>query len=325
LKESGLSFGEPLEGILAVDLGPEELRDVGGAISEELSAGELSDCKALLLEKGAEPGLRDLARMRSLGALIAEARGEWLLDILREDRITSHFQPIVHASDTGRVFAYECLLRGSDEEGSMVSPGRMFDVARSAGLLFNLDRAARLKAIEEASRFGVETNVFINFNPTSIYDPVYCLRSTVDAVGRSGITADRIVFEVTESEEIRDTGQLLDILAFYRRAGFRVALDDLGAGYSSLNLLTELRPDFVKLDMALVQGVDEDPYKATIAAKLLELAASLGVGTIAEGVETQEQWRWLLANGADYVQGYYFAKPASPPPIPAMAYEATRR
>jgi EAL domain-containing protein (putative c-di-GMP-specific phosphodiesterase class I) len=201
----------------------------------------------------------------------------------------------------------------------------MFDVARSAGLLFNLDRAARLKAIEEASRFGVETNVFINFNPTSIYDPVYCLRSTVDAVERSGITADRIVFEVTESEEIRDTGQLLDILAFYRRAGFRVALDDLGAGYSSLNLLTELRPDFVKLDMTLVQGVDKDPYKATIAAKLLELAASLGVSTIAEGVETQEQWRWLLANGADYVQGYYFAKPASPPPIPAMAYEATRR
>ncbi len=96
-----------------------------------------------------------------------------------------------------------------------------------------------------------------------------------------------------------------------------MALDDLGAGYSSLNLLASLRPDFVKLDVGLVRDVDRDPYRTAIAAKLLDLAKDLGVIVVAEGVETEEQWRWLVAHGADLAQGFFFARPASPPPVPA--------
>ena len=144
----------------------------------------------------------------------------------------------------------------------------MFEAACRAGLLFNLDGAARIKAVEQAT--GLESNIFINFNPASIYDPKYCLRSTMGAIERSDLSPDRVIFEVTQSEEIKDYRHLRSILDFYRKSGFRVALDDLGSGCDSL------RPDFVKLDTGPIWDVDRDPYKATIARKLLELAKDLG-------------------------------------------------
>ena len=92
----------------------------------------------------------------------------------------------------------------------------------------------------------------------------------------------------------------------------------MGAGYSSLNLLTRLKPDYVKLDMHLVRGVDADPYKAEVAGKLLEMARGLGVKSVVEGVETVGEWRWARDRGADFVQGYLFAKPAADPPVPRV-------
>ena len=320
LWKSGLPFGDPSDDVVAVEVDPEGLRRLSGLLRDGLSEAELRDCRTVLVEKGSAFGVGVLPRMQDLATLTAVVRGEWLLDMLREDRLAVHFQPIVSAADPGEVFAYECLLRGLDGEGALVNPEAIFGAARGAGLLFNLDRAARIKAIEEAAGLGLETNIFINFNPTSIYDPTYCLRSTMGAIGKSGLSPDRIVFEVTESEQIKDDRHLRNILDFYRKSGFKVALDDLGAGHSSPNLLAALRPDFVKLDMGLLQDVDRDPYRAAIASKLLELARDLGVSVIAEGVETEEQWRWLAAHGADFVQGYFFAKPAFPPPVPAPAY-----
>ena len=320
LWESGLPFGDPLEDVLAIEVAPEGLRSLSDLLVDGLGETELRDCKAVLVEEGSVFGLGTLPRMQDLATLTAVVRGEWLLRMLREDRLAVHFQPIVSATNPEEVFAYECLLRGLDEGGGLVSPGSMFGVARRAGLLFNLDGVARIKAIEAASGLGLEQNVFINFNPTSIYDPAYCLRSTMGAIERSDLPPGRIVFEVTESERVGDDKHLRKILDFYRKSGFKVALDDLGAGYSSLNLLASLRPDFVKLDVGLVKDVDCDPYRATVAAKLLELAKDLGVIVVAEGVETEEQWHWLVAHGAHLVQGFFFAEPASPPPVPTPLY-----
>lgn len=317
---SDLPFGDPLEDVLAVEVCPRGLSRLSQTLMEGLSEAELRDCRAILVEKGACVDLGMLPRMQDLFTLLSRVRGTWLQKMMREDRMTVHFQPIVPVRNPGEAFAYECLLRGIGEEGELVGPGAMFEAARDAGLIFNLDRAARTKAIHEAAAQGVEGNVFINFNPTSVYDPAYCLRSTIKAVEESGLPSERIVFEVTESEEARDSTHLKNILDFYRKSGFRVALDDLGSGYASLNLMAELRPDFVKLDIGLVRDVDYDAYRASIAEKLIELAHELGVTVVAEGVETEGQWRWLADHGADYAQGYLFAKPASPPPVPAHVY-----
>lgn len=322
---SGLPFEDPLDGIIAVQVTPEGLRNLGDLIFNGLSEAEMRDSRVLLVERNLTPGLAELSRMQDLASLVARVRGEWLLGILREERLTVHFQPIVPAAAPGEVFAYECLLRGVGEDGTSISPGPMFDVARDAGLLFNLDRAARLKAIAEAESQKVSGTVFINFNPSSIYDPVYCLRSTMHAIDDSTFEPENIVFEIVESDETHDDDQLARILGFYREAGFRVALDDLGAGYGSLTRLARLRPDFVKLDMELVRDVHTDPYRAVIAAKILELAHDLDVRVVAEGVETKAQHDWLLAHGADYLQGYYFARPASPPPLPQSTFATKAR
>lgn len=120
---------------------------------------------------------------------------------------------------------------------------------------------------------------------------------------------------------MKDVDHLLGILSFYRRAGFRVALDDLGAGYSSLNLLARLRPDFVKLDMELIRGIDVDPYKAVVVDKLLDLAREVGAISVVEGVETEGEWRWAEAHGADLVQGFLCARPQADPPKPFLGTE----
>ncbi len=318
LWESDLPFGDPSDGVVAVEVCPAALGRLCEVFLGGLSEAELKGCRAVLVEEGSVFGLHMLPRMRDLFTLSCGVRGGWLRDILREGRMAVHFQPIVSVADPGEVFAYECLLRGVGKDGELVSPGPMFEAARGAGLLFDLDRAARLKAIEEASSRGIRSRVFINFDPSSIYDARYCLRSTMAAVRRSGLSPQKIVFEVTESDEARDGGQLRGILDYYRESGFGVALDDLG--YGSLNLLASLRPDYVRLDMRPAHALDRDPYRATIARKLLELAKELGVTAIAEGIETEEQWRWLADHGADYAQGYLFARPACPPPVPARVW-----
>jgi len=183
-------------------------------------------------------------------------------------------------------------------------------LASAADLMFQVDLAARRSAVAAyGARQGGESRVFIDFAPTSIYDPAYCLKTTFQAVPAAGIRPDQVVFEVTESEHVGDLATLTDVLAHYREAGFGVALDDLGSGYASLNLLHVLKPDFVKLDMELIRDVDARPHKAALAGKLLEAAAAMGIRTVAEGVETGGEYRWVRDHGADLVQGFLIERP----------------
>jgi EAL domain-containing protein (putative c-di-GMP-specific phosphodiesterase class I) len=206
-------------------------------------------------------------------------------------------------------------MRAVLPNGGVVNPGEMISTARNAEVMLQLDRVARLSAIRNASRTGIQEAIFINFNPSTRCDPEVCLQDMVEEAANCGIDAARIVFEVTESECITDSEHLRKILSFYRTHGFRIALDDLGSGYSSLNLLTELRPDFVKLDMALIRGIDQDRYKQHVKRSLLEMSQKLGVGTVVEGVETDGEWQWATEHGAHLIQGFYFAKPAFVPPL----------
>lgn len=285
-------------------------------LSDWLSQTELARTKALFVRAGVEPGMGLLAAVEPLSHWIGLVRGQWLSGMLESARLTMHFQPIVHAREPERAYAHECLLRGLDGEGHLVSPAALFAAARGADMLFHLDRAARLKAIEDARRLGIETPIFINFTPTSIYDPAFCLRTTIEAARKTGWSPERFVFEVIETEELADTRDLVGILAEYRAAGFRVALDDLGAGYGSLTLLERLRPDIVKLDRDLITDIDCTASKQTIVSGLVGMAKDLGIAIVGEGVETRAEWEWLREAGVDYLQGFLFARPAQPPLSP---------
>ena len=314
LRWMGVAFSEVAPEILAVTLGPGLLKRLAGELAAALGPAELAGVKSLLIEDGRAPAFADLARMQPLAALVTKVQGEWLVEMIREKRLATHFQPIVCGHDTSKIFAYECLLRGVERDGSLVPPDRMYGVARSAELMFHLDRCARLRAIEGAVEHGVTARIFINFNPTALYNPAFCLRTTIRAIEEAGLPPGRIVFEVVESD--RTTVDLSAVLSVYRDAGFRVALDDLGAGYGSLNLLSTLKPDFVKIDMKLIRDVDRDPYKAGITRKIVEMAQALGISTVAEGIETEEELAWVEEHGVDFVQGYLLAHPACPPPLP---------
>lgn len=316
LRELGAACREarvlPSDG-LVVPLEGDEIEGLAGWLQDLLSSEESAGTRVLWIEGYREPGIADFPRVASLNRLVAGHRSAWLRELLAEDRFTSHFQPIVAAADTTSLFGYEALLRGLEPELPPVLPSPLLAAAREAGLLPQVDLAGRRSALREAARHGLRGHLFLNLAPDPSADAEAGLQATLRAAEEAGIAPERIVFEVVESAQIRDLAQLAATLAGYREHGFRIALDDLGAGYSSLTLMSHLRPDFVKLDMELVRHVERDGYKGIIAEKLLELARRLGIRTIAEGVETLGELAWLRERGAELVQGHLIAAPASPP------------
>lgn len=322
LRAIGATCSRHSNRIVTIEVPVAGLADALEQCDTVLSTTEQRNCRVLFLEQGRTFDLDSLADMQPLSVLVANARGRWLRRMIADDRLVTHFQPIVHADDSNRLFAYECLLRGLDEQDALVQPADLFSAARSAELMFHLDRAARLAAIRHGMEHDIQVPLFINFNPSAIYDPTFCLRATSEAALASTRSPADFVFEVVESDRASDERHLRRILDHYRSQGFRIALDDLGAGYGSLNLLANIRPDFVKLDINLVRGIDHDSVRQTILARLLDMARDLDIRTIAEGVETLAEWHWLETCGIDYAQGFLFSPPAAPPPSPVVSVEA---
>ena len=305
-------------------------RDVlvlAGALQPRLSGEEQIVVRAMFEPAGTNASHADYFASRAVGTLLQRTRQRWLGDLLDDRRLVSYFQPIVTAGAPHEIYGYECLMRGQRPDGdtALIYPDELLAAAHDADLLFPLDLAARLAAIDGAARHGVREAVFINFSPAAIYDPAFCLRSTIAAVSAAGLSPAQIVFEVTESERVpSNPGHLIGILDYYRAAGFRVALDDVGSGYSSLVMLGDVRPDFLKLDKGLTTGVIDDPFRAVIAEKLIEAALGTGMAIVAEGIETAEAAHWYASRGVQYLQGYYFARPAAAPPRVLMESPSLR-
>lgn len=297
---------------VVVELQWQEMRDLVIPIRRVLTHGESEELKVLYKPAGGELTTADFPKVQSYTQFSLVSQATWLGELLAEQRFTSVLQPIVYAAEPSRVFAREALLRGVGRDESIVYPNYLFDVARGCGMLVQLDLAARKAAINRMVTDQMVETLFVNLTPSAIDDPLSSLERTVEMIDEAGIAHERIVFEVVESEQHADVHHIRGLLRFYRDAGFRVALDDVGAGYSSLNLLHQLRPDFVKLDMDLIRGVHEDPYKALIAEKTIEIASTLGIQTIAEGVEVREELEWVQAHGATYAQGFGIARPGVP-------------
>jgi EAL domain-containing protein (putative c-di-GMP-specific phosphodiesterase class I) len=219
--------------------------------------------------------------------------------------ITMAFQPIVNMP-TGEVFAYEALVRGKHGE----SAGQVLENVTSENL-YAFDQKCRVTAIELANRLALqETGAFlsINFLPSAVYEPRACIRATLEAALRTGFPANKILFEFTEVEKL-DAAHVLNILRTYKALGFKTAIDDFGAGYAGLGLLSEFVPDFVKIDMHLIRGIDTSTQKQIIVRNTLAMLEDLGITPVCEGIETQEEYSTLQGLGVALMQGYLFAKP----------------
>ncbi|KGR79196.1 EAL domain-containing protein [Ureibacillus manganicus] len=233
----------------------------------------------------------------------------WIDEVIRKKLITCHFQPIVDRKEN--IYAYELLARFQHEDGSTIYPNEIFTAAKKRGRLYALDRLCRLTAVQHSTK--IDTIAFINFIPTSIYSPEFCLKSTISLANQLGINPNRFVFEVVETEQVEDLDHLKNILTYYRDKGFQYALDDVGEGFSTIDTLAHLQPRYMKLDMKYVQGVAFDPHKQQTAQSFLEKAIEIGSTPLAEGVETREDFNWLKQIGYELFQGYLFGKPAATP------------
>ena len=215
------------------------------------------------------------------------------------------FQPIVDVV-SGQVFAHEALVRGPNNEGASTILS-----AVDASNRYAFDQQCRVKAIELAAHLGLAesgASLSINFMPNAVYEARACVRLTLEAATRTGFPLSNIIFEFTESEKL-DTPHLLNILQTYKAMGFRTAIDDFGAGYAGLQLLSRFQPDIVKIDMDLVRGIDRSRVKQSIMRSLLSLFDDLGAMPICEGVETADEMAVVEDLGVRLIQGYALARP----------------
>ena len=217
------------------------------------------------------------------------------------------FQPIVDIR-SGRVHAYEALVRGPAGESAASVLAQVTLANRYA-----FDQSCRIRAIELATRLGIAGRgalLSINFIPGAMYRPENCVRATLAAARRHGFPLHLLQFEVTEGEKVDDPDHLRDIFRVYRQQGFRVAIDDFGAGYAGLGLLARFQPDVLKLDMGLIRGIDGDRVRRCIVGAVLSVCAELDITPVAEGVETRAELDALRDMGIGLIQGYLLARPA---------------
>jgi EAL domain-containing protein (putative c-di-GMP-specific phosphodiesterase class I)/GGDEF domain-containing protein/predicted transcriptional regulator len=234
--------------------------------------------------------------------------------ILDQGNINMIYQPIVSLKK-GTVIGWETLARGP--EGShFLNPGVLFPFAEEVDLLFQLEKLCRQKAIQQLGGLGTEQKLFLNIHPHTIKDPYFVQGETLKIIENAGLEPKNIVFEITERHSVEDYLLLNRIMDHYRNQGFLVAVDDAGSGFSSLQSIAELRPDYIKIDMSLVQGIHHNSLKRTLMETMISFAEKIGCTIIAEGIEVEDELNCLTAIGVHCGQGYLIGKPLFPKQLP---------
>jgi EAL domain-containing protein (putative c-di-GMP-specific phosphodiesterase class I) len=298
-KTAGVAFETAADGegmILQID--DDAKRQALVALEQTLSTEERRAARALVLARGAEPSFDDYPRVTALDTVLNYLRTGPLIDTLAQDAFEVGFAPILFADDHTDVLAHAARI-GFPRIGEAADT--VFDLARRADLLHQLDRSARIACIEATPTQKVDTPVFIDFQPAAIYDPVYCLRTTVEAARRVGLPPENIVFTLNHPDGGYDAQHLKNILSYYREQGYAVALGRLGGGLGALELLQHLRPEYAWLAPQLAAGVAGDPYRGVIARKLLEMAHRLRIETVASADPESDDGHWLYERGVNYL------------------------
>jgi EAL domain-containing protein (putative c-di-GMP-specific phosphodiesterase class I) len=220
------------------------------------------------------------------------------------------YQPIVSAG-TRKIFGYEALLRST--EPSLPHPGAVLDAAERLGRLELLGRTIRDKAAEPVTNRGDVGMLFVNLHTTDLLDSTLLSKDT--PLSR---IAHRVVLEITERASLEKVKDVRARIAALRAIGFRIAVDDLGAGYAGLTSFALLEPEIVKLDMTLIRDVHRSATKQKLIRSMAELCKDMGMMVVGEGVENVEERDALVDLGCDLLQGYLFAKPA--PAFPTFSW-----
>ena len=241
-----------------------------------------------------------------------------LSSILTQSGLHSLFQPIISLSER-RIVGYEALSRGPSNS-PLHSPVALFAVARQAGRLSELEIACRQSACRRFNEQQLPGKLFLNVSPESLLEAAHQPGRTLQLLQDFGIPPSQVVIELTEQTPTDDFQLLQNALHHYRAMGFSIALDDLGAGYSSLRLWSELRPDYVKIDRHFIDGIHQDALKREFVGSILQIAKASRAKVIAEGIELPEELAVLTEMGVDLLQGYLLCRPQEHPPRDARTF-----
>ncbi|WP_229211377.1 MULTISPECIES: GGDEF domain-containing protein [unclassified Duganella] len=240
-----------------------------------------------------------------------------LYDILARRQLSALFQPIVHMQ-SGDIIAYEGLIRGPSDS-PLHAPMNLFKVARANGLTVEVEHLCRRVVLERFAELQLPGKLFLNVSPECLMQRDAPHGETLEYIHQIGINPDRVIIELTENQPTYDYELMREAVLHYRNMGFQIAIDDLGEGFSSLRLWSELRPEYVKIDMHFIQGINHDPVKLQFVRSIQEIADKSDTLVIAEGIETQAELLVLRDVGVAFGQGYHLGRPHAQPARAAPA------
>ena len=224
------------------------------------------------------------------------------------ERLRTAFQPVFRAR-TGELVGCEALLRLPPGSG-FAGPYEAFTEAIRVGLAADLEVASTARVLEDAEPFAGDHLIFLNVLAPFLTDPRLGAAWLVERVVAHGRQPSRVILELPEISRIADFNDFARALEPYRREGFRVAIDDFGAGYTNLRMITDIAPDFVKLDRVFIENVFVHARKRILVESVVSLCHRINCGVIAEGIETSEDLETCLGAGVDFLQGFLLARPA---------------
>lgn len=234
-----------------------------------------------------------------------------LQDILEHRKLNALFQPIIDVQH-GEIIGYEGLIRGPSDS-PLHSPMNLFKTARAHGLSVQVEHLCRQVVIKRFAELKLPGKLFLNVSPEMLLQPQARRGETLGYIQQVGIHPERVIIELTENEPTYDYDLMREAVRHYRSMGFRIAIDDLGEGFSSLRLWSELRPEYVKIDMHFVQGINHDPVKLQFVRSIQEIAEQSGTLVIAEGIEAEAELSLIRDLGIPCGQGYHIARPLGNP------------
>jgi len=230
-----------------------------------------------------------------------------LQKVILEEQVSTVYQPILDLK-TEQIMGYESLSRGP-KHSEIEAPVILFTLAEETGLVFELDRLCRKRSIINARGKKRGLKLFVNTLPNLIYDPDFEAKLFIKFLESNDIPINDIVFEITERNAIEQFSNFRQAISYYTDVGITIAIDDVGAGYSSLEAIIEIKPAYVKIDASVTRGVAESAGKQQMLKALHSLSQSVGAKTIAEGIETRSDFDTIQQIGIEYGQGYYICKP----------------
>lgn len=239
-----------------------------------------------------------------------------LREVLASRLVRAVYQPVIDLTRS-MVLGYEALSRPSG--GQFESIDQVFKAAYEAESIWPLERLCRERAMEGLHMLSPDALLFLNVEPDSIYDPHFQSDETLELLKQASLSPDRVVLEMTEHSAVRDFTAFRQTLTYFRSLGFRLAIDDMGSGYSALVSVAEIQPEFVKIDMSLIRDLHNRPLKRELVDTITRFSCRAGIEVIAEGIETVEELEALREIGVHHAQGFLFARPSAPPPQPDLS------